>query len=430
MTRTRFLFVLFIGIVAAWAVTAATGGLRSLTNLGLLVGATLAVVAAAYVLGTGTGSGRRAARLAALGFATGVAALLLEAPAMLGLLDYRTLLVPKMPGGPGPHNRVLEPGLLYRRPPHDEFTSELFGDAVVIAGAASDRRYVVDYRADAHGMRNATDFERADVALVGDSFVEGYRVKQSENTASRLAEATGLDVVNLGQSGWGPGHELAAFEKYGVPLEPDVVLWFFFEGNDLRNLDEHRVAMADFERWKAGNDGFLQRSLFANAKRVLIGLASAHARDGDSDRARALSGRFDGADGAAHRLYFTIRPFALDARARELLDGTFDILASAKARTEAVGGRFVLVFVPSKFRVYGGHCDFAEGSWCVSWKMNRLPQRMAAWARESGAGWVDLTETLEAGAAAGELLYLPDDPHWNPAGERAVAKRLEPLVGG
>ena len=367
-------------------------------------------------------------RLLALTLAMGFAALLLEVPAMLGLLDYRTLLVPKMPGGPGPHNRVLEPGVLYRRPPHDTFTSELFGDAVVVAGAASDGRYVVDYTADAHGFRNAKDFEKVDVALVGDSFVEGYRVRQEENVASRLAEATGLDVVNLGHSGWGPGHELAALENFGLPLEPDVVMWFFFEGNDLRNLDEHRVAMADFERWKDGESGFGRRSLFANAKKVLYGLASFHARDRDSERARGLSGRFTSSDGKRHRLCFTIRPFALDAENRALLDGTFDILSAAHEQTRTRGARFVLVFVPSKFRVYGAHCSFEQGAWCKDWKMNALPRRMSAWAKKSGVDWVDLTEPLESAAARGELLYLTDDPHWNPAGERAVAKRLAPLL--
>lgn len=423
--RTRILLALLIGIGAAWAVTASSGSLRSLTNTVLLIGLSVVVLATVYIVGIHPGSRRRALRIVLLCFATTLAVAGLEIPALLGVLDYRVLFVPKMPGGKGPHNRVLEPGILYRRHAHDTFTSDLYGDGVIVAGVAAERRYTVDYQADANGMRNTEDHETADVVLLGDSFVEGYRVKQDENVAAHLARSSGQTVINLGHSGWGPGHELAALERFGVPLEPKHVFWFFYEGNDLRNLEEHRIAMEDFEAWRAREMRFRHRSLVNNGRCVLEGLAAAFLRSGHSDRALALSGLFGE---PRQRLFFTTFPHPLDAHYRDLLDGTHEILTSAREATESVGGTFHLVFVPTKFRAYGPSCDFEEASKCRAWQTNALPRRLSSWAEKTGTDFIDLTETMQAAAARGELLYLTDDPHWNPDGERVVAERLLPLI--
>jgi hypothetical protein len=40
----------------------------------------------------------------------------------------------------------------------------------------------------------------------------------------------------LGLAGAGPLLELATLTEYAAPLKPTVVLWLYFEGNDLRNL--------------------------------------------------------------------------------------------------------------------------------------------------------------------------------------------------
>ena len=49
----------------------------------------------------------------------------------------------------------------------------------------------------------------------------------------RLQELTGRPVANLGVAGYGTLQELKVLEKYALPLEPRLVAWFFFEGNDL-----------------------------------------------------------------------------------------------------------------------------------------------------------------------------------------------------
>lgn len=44
-------------------------------------------------------------------------------------------------------------------------------------------------------------------------------------------------AVNLGINGHGPLTILATLKDYGPGLRPRLVLWFYYEGNDLRDLD-------------------------------------------------------------------------------------------------------------------------------------------------------------------------------------------------
>jgi hypothetical protein len=46
--------------------------------------------------------------------------------------------------------------------------------------------------------------------------------------------------LNLGFGGNGPLLELAILKEYAVHLRPRIVLWFYFEGNDLENLRDER----------------------------------------------------------------------------------------------------------------------------------------------------------------------------------------------
>ena len=44
--------------------------------------------------------------------------------------------------------------------------------------------------------------------------------------------------MSLASPGNGPLIELATLVEYAAPLEPRTVLWFYFEGNDLKNLTD------------------------------------------------------------------------------------------------------------------------------------------------------------------------------------------------
>ena len=59
----------------------------------------------------------------------------------------------------------------------------------------------------------------------------------------RVAQSTGLSVINLARGAYGPQQELIVLKRYGLSYEPRVVVWQLFEGNDLADAEA-------FVEWK------------------------------------------------------------------------------------------------------------------------------------------------------------------------------------
>ncbi|MFQ5776104.1 MAG: GDSL-type esterase/lipase family protein [Kiloniellaceae bacterium] len=98
------------------------------------------------------------------------------------------------------------------------------------------------YRIDEHGFRNPAglwDAPRIDIAAVGDSFVEGDCVPQGRNMISWVRQAR-PNTINLGVGGTGPLAQLAILKEYASRLAPKIVIWAFYEGNDLGELIRER----------------------------------------------------------------------------------------------------------------------------------------------------------------------------------------------
>jgi hypothetical protein len=289
--------------------------------------------------------------------------------------------------------------------------------------------YRQTFTTDSQGFRNATDLKRADVAFVGDSYVEGAYVSDEETAAVRLHDLTGLTVANLGVSGYGSLQELKVLERYAVPLAPRMVAWFFFEGNDLDDDESFEDAMAyehgvpapsappPSTRWRE----FRERSFAVNAFMQLRATA---------DRLVPNSidsfGWFRDAAGNDHRLYFfdfyATRTFGAYEQER------FEVTKSAFRRGAEIcrehGIQLVVFYVPIKFRVYGNLCTFPPGSPCVRWHPWNLEERFAAFAKDAGIEFVPLTEPMKQAAAAGAVVYAPEDSHWSAAGHAFVAKQV------
>ena len=95
------------------------------------------------------------------------------------------------------------------------------------------------YKSDRFGFNNP-DIEwnnnELDWLLVGDSFTQGSCVQPGEDIASQIRYLNKKKVISLGMAGNGPLLELASLKEYAIGRKPKVVLWLYFERNDLHDL--------------------------------------------------------------------------------------------------------------------------------------------------------------------------------------------------
>ena len=94
------------------------------------------------------------------------------------------------------------------------------------------------YESDEYGFNNPRELHQiteVDLALIGDSFIEGACVKP-DSTVSAVMRKLGYSAISFGRGGSGPLIELAILREYVQALKPKVVLWFYSEVADLTDL--------------------------------------------------------------------------------------------------------------------------------------------------------------------------------------------------
>ncbi|MCH2170323.1 hypothetical protein MK489_06045 [Myxococcota bacterium] len=274
------------------------------------------------------------------------------------------------------------------------------------------------------GFRDDLPRDGTDVVLIGDSMVVSEFLSDEAMLSTRITADLGLPTVSLAVNGYGPQQELDVLLNDGLPLAPDVVVWFFFEGDDL--IDTRR-----FQKFHEAPDrnGFVglhfgERSLVANSLAALA-WATTPQRETDSDLAhrRSCDIRLAGST-ESRRIYF--RFDAQPLKHRSALLQAKRAIKTAQLRSELSGARFLLVYVPAKFRVYAERCAYGPESDLVHWRPDDLPERMLHWSQAAGIEFIDLTRGLQRALIKGESPYLEDDPGLSPVGQARIAQGLLP----
>lgn len=351
---------------------------------------------------------------------------MVELPAFFNVLDYQAL---QLSGAWSSVRfiRIPDAELLYREPPHARHVGSAIGGdfpAGYRVPLSSQTRYQWDLTYDQNGFRNDTDLKSAGMVVIGDSMVEGMTVPHDRLTTTLLERSENQPVANFGQYGYGPGQELVALKRYALPLHPRIVIWVFFEGNDLDDLAGYRRAIAHPQSFW---DRFVQRSFtrvvyrgvsrfFAPAKPLGVTRSGVIQRPGETPVT----------------VYFTFTAHPLTGNDLKAVDGTAGIIAEAYKLSAARGARFLFVFAPDKFRVYHDFCQFPAQSECPQWTVNDLPERMrrSVAAIAPGAGYLDLTPALVDAAKHGMLPYYSDDIHWTPEGHQVAAEAIAQYLSG
>lgn len=313
-------------------------------------------------------------------------------------------------------------------------------------------------RTDTRGFANvdSTLHDRADVVVLGDSFMQGVLVEPEESFPARLAAATGQRVLNLGVPGWDALQYPIALRQYGLPARPRVVIAGIFGTNDWNArfplFDRYRRAHPDAdyrdfleeqarERRPPGAPGLFglperlyRRAYLPAAVGALLDphhVGAAAGRDYDELTLAGQPVRLRLSDSL--RLWRAIDPDRLQEEHRLGIEQLGRSVAELRALAAEAGARLVVLYVPTMEEVYLPLVAAGSEIWGptpkerVLEKFARLRAVVTSLARP--AELLDLTEPLGEVARRGDGLYWIHDPHWNRRGNAAVARIVARRLG-
>jgi hypothetical protein len=348
--------------------------------------------------------------------------LLVEAPALLHAVDYRAVLGSfDSDSALTVTGRQADPELLWKHEPYYEYDEPYQGNLGAALCVPPDPSHGVRVRYDGHGFRNSRDLERADIVVLGDSNIEGYLTPEGQLATTWLSHLQGKVVANLGHSGYGPQQELVVLKRYGLPLQPETVIWTFFEGNDLSDAEQY-----DRELQKSSSAWWQDVWYRSLTRNVFVRLLHPTGPCTPSLHIAQFHAQFRDEHHQVSRVLFA--PSEVQPISEGQLEKVLDAITQAARLCRERNIRFVVAFIPEKYRVYHSlsNVEFVSNA-MQSWRVSPLPEEIGKRLAALGLDirYVDLTPALKQASRRGIATYLSDDTHWTDQGNRVVAETLD-----
>ena len=329
---------------------------------------------------------------------------------------------------------VLDEELSFRRIPGFRWSGRPRSDIEEAYGLPRSISDPITFTYDRWGYRNATDIERAEVVLLGDSFVESWYVSDEQTVAAQLEARLDAPVANLAVAGYGTMQALRVLEGDALLRQPRIAAWFFFEGNDLYDDEKFENALlaeppssAETTSYSQGltrHHGWSRRSFVLNAFRSLRRWAHPVIPN------RAPYWAYLPDENGGEPVYFfgygsvpwTDFEEGQWVKARDTFQRGIEW-----ARERNIHLAFLLV--PTKYRVYRDFIDIPEGSPLETWSAwEELPAHFRQFCAMTSAACLDLTGPLKQSVQEGRMPFAPTDTHWNPDGHAVAAAELAWLI--
>ena len=346
---------------------------------------------------------------------------LAEGAVLLGLVDYRVLFGSYESGTAlSVAGRRFDKELLWRHDPHYRYEAPYQGNIGRALCIPPDPARTVAVRYDRNGFRNARDLDSAEIVVIGDSYMEGYFTPDERLITTRLSELQEKSVANLGHSGYGPQQELVVLQRFGFPLAPQTVVWAFFEGNDFLDAEryEEKVLRSGNGWWQ----DFWFRSLSRNVSALLFRSEQPCTPD---ESLKELRAEF------LDSMHRTTTVFFASAEVERVSEPTLRKAAAPIIRAAQLcrdrNIRFLVAFVPEKFRVYHDLPNLALSTAAIrQWHVSDVPGRLQRLLADADPRieYVDLTPALKTAARSGTPTYLADDTHWTDEGNLVAADAI------
>jgi len=269
---------------------------------------------------------------------------------------------------PGSELQVMDSELGYRLKPNldkkSQFepwrTGNLIMDGQVADPAPTGEYSATELRTDADGFCNDSVPQACDIVVTGDSFVGQSPVQRDYYWSEIAAKKAGMSLYNLGVGGYGPQQELGVLKRYGLPKKPKIVLWAYFEGNDLRDAERFIEYRKSGLNWLEFNGTSKMRFPYTHpVVRLLIAIVKALSPQApQSSPLPPYPKPYElRADGWGWLVSFDRWTFRTLTESKTRIENspewaaTTATLLKAKRLCNESGARFVLVYLPDKFTV-------------------------------------------------------------------------------
>ncbi len=325
---------------------------------------------------------------------------------------------------------IEDPTLVFRRKPDYRRTSTYSGDLYRECFHTSPDPISFEIRTGADGFRYENP-DRPDVVLLGDSYLMAAK-NAADSLRYRLQKLSGLPTADFGTEWHGPCQYLEVFKRYGLPQKPRFAVLYFFEGNDLKDVEE-------YQRWKNGGVYYnydvwsknpFTRYFIASREtwgyiekrsRAFLGIPSKNDCRSDLVEVRLGSRRIT----TTFRPTFEMRPVEqiLNSPAATVLSGVFVEWARLCQENNI---RPLVVFIPSAAHIYGPYVTPQQPG-----PGHALESAIKQIAQQASLPWMSLTPAFEQAAGEGNFLYYTFDTHWNSEARliasQKIAEQLEIL---
>jgi hypothetical protein len=251
--------------------------------------------------------------------------------------------------------------------------------------------------------------------VIGDSYASCASIEMKACWVELLERETGHDFANLGVVGYSPQQERRMLARYGLPLQPKLVLWVFFPNdlNDAWRFDQFGSGAAREGRfwqnpvttWLARNSVVYNIGAFFWYNRALF-FNLTQTDESNAPRDSNLVWWLTYTDLSIPEV---ADGFALTQR--EILAARQETLAQNSAT------KFVVIIFPYREQVYAPAA--------LQPQLDQLNLALADFCRQQSLTCVDLTPALrEKAKQATEPIYYRKDIHLNRRGNEIAAELL------
>jgi hypothetical protein len=281
----------------------------------------------------------------------------------------------------------------------------------------------IDYRSDGRGFNNPDAIwtsSRLDIAAVGDSYTHGYCVPADRNFMALIRQHHSA-TLNLGIAGNGPLLTLATITEYLPRFKPKIVLWFYYEGNDLTDLQrERRSALlaryleGDFRQPELARQSDLDLAILDEIPRLMAKERS-DAREKPANEIVYRTTTFAKLTALRERLKLVGETdVSVQALEEDLETTNMDVfraaLGQAKARVDGWGGQLVFIYLP----------EWAHYTRYSSWGKTKHDDVLTI-VHGLGISVINMESVFQAQGDPLSLFPFRGVGHYNEAGHRLVA---------